>query len=245
MGRIVVALVCLALVSEPGVARAREWRQPVPFPEGAPRALVIGDSNIYGPMGDALQDELVARGYAVWRRGLPSTGLGRQDHYDWIRQARAMIAVFQPRLVVVQLGGNDVVVVTYRDRAARPVRFVDEARWRPAYEARARELYELLAADGRQVFVLSPPNRGRGATRVARVRDVQRAAAAGIPGLTYIDMFPLTSDADGRWLYATEDAHGRRVVVRRSDTIHLNDAGGAIVGGRVVAMMTHLGLGAR
>ncbi|MFO0745604.1 MAG: DUF459 domain-containing protein [Myxococcota bacterium] len=226
-------------------AAARDWRAPDPWPAGRPRVLVIGDSNIYGPMGDVLQQAMVDSGYVVWRRGIPSTGLSRQDRFDWMANARAMIDEFHPDVVVAEFGGNDVLQVNWRTEPRRPVPFKREADWRAAYRERVRGFLTLLAGDSRKVFLLSPTNRGVGADRVARVREEQRNGAQGVPRVTFVDMFPLTSDERGRWLWAAPDAHGKKVVIRRGDTIHLNDEGAVIIGGRVLDTLARSGLALR
>lgn len=225
-------------------AHGRDWRAPEPWPEAAPRVLVIGDSNLYGPIGDVVQDGLVASGYAVWRRGRPSTGLSRPDRFDWFEHARKMIAEARPAAVITQFGGNDVLYLRWREDKRRRVSFRDERAWREAYGARVRDFLALLADEGRRVFLLSPTNRGIGLVEVERVREVQRAVAGEVPGVTFIDMFPLTSDEHGRWLRAVVE-DGRRVVVRRWDTVHFNEAGGELVGARVLERLGAAGLAVR
>lgn len=234
-------LLCVLLLITTS-AHARDWRAPSPWPDTAERVLIIGDSNIYGPIGDALQDLLVADGYAVWRRGRPSTGLSRPDRWDWFEHARDMIAEANPRRVIVQFGGNDVLYLRWRGDRRRRIGFYDEAAWRTEYQQRVHDFLSVLAADGRQVFMLSPTNRGVNLSQVERIRDVQRAAAATVPGVTFIDMFPLTSDADGKWLRVVEQ-DGKRVVVRRWDKVHFNEAGGPIIAARVLDRLRAQGLG--
>lgn len=224
-----------------GAAGARDWHAPEPWPVSSPRLLMIGDSQVYGPVGDAVQSGLVQRGFAVWRRGKPSTGLSRPDRYDWMSEAGAMIAEARPEVVIAQLGGNDVLVLKSRTDRRRVVPFSDESAWRAEYRARVRGFLSLLADDGRRVFMLSPPNRGVGLARVERVRAVQLEAAAGLARVTYIDTFPLTSDEHGRWLRSVVE-DGRRVVIRRWDTVHFNDAGGPVIGQRLLAALSAAGL---
>lgn len=234
-----VLLVTIALGG--GSAHARDWRAPEPWPEGAPRVLVIGDSNLYGPIGEVVQEGLVASGYAVWRRGRPSTGLSRPDRFDWFEQARGMIDEARPAVIITQFGGNDVLYLRFRGDRKRRVPFRDEAAWSREYGARVRDFLSLLAGDGRRVVLLSPTNRGLGLAEVERVRAVQREAAGAVAGVTFVDMFPLTSDEQGRWLRAVVE-DGRRVVVRRWDTVHFNEAGGAVVGARVLEVLRGIGL---
>jgi len=233
--------VLVGLFGMTGEAQARDWRAPEPWPEAAPRVLLIGDSNIYGPVGDTLQAGLVASGYAVWRRGRPSTGLSRPDRWDWFEQAHDMIEASRPTAVIVQFGGNDVLYLRWRGDRKRRVSFRDEPAWRTEYANRVRDFLRLLGADGRHVYLMSPTNRGVGLAQVERVREVQREVATSMLGVTFIDMFPLTSDARGRWLHSVIE-NGRRVVVRRWDTVHFNEAGGLVIGERVLASLRTAGM---
>lgn len=235
--------VCLLIVllATLGQAHARDWRAPEPWPEASPRALLIGDSNLYGPIGGVVQEGLVASGYAVWRRARPSTGLSRPDRFDWFEHAREMIDEARPAVVVTQFGGNDVLYLRWRGDRRRRVPFRDEVAWSREYGERVRDFLTLLAGDGRKVVLLSPTNRGIGQAQVERVRSVQREVARGVPGVTFVDMFPLTSDDDGRWLRAVVE-DGRRVVVRRWDTVHFNEAGGHIIGARVLGRLREIRL---
>jgi hypothetical protein len=231
-------VLCLSFGVE---SRARDWRAPEPWPEDAPRVLIIGDSNVYGPIGRAVQAGLVTDGYAVWRSGRPSSGLSRPDRFDWLAQAAQMIAEARPAVVIAQIGGNDILVVRWRGDKRRRVSFRDEPGWRAAYGERVRDFLEVLTGDGRKVFLLSPTNRGHGLAQVERVRDVQREAAGAVPGVNFIDMFELTSDERGDWLRAIE-VDGKRVALRRWDKVHFNDTGGELVGERVLGRLRGAGL---
>jgi hypothetical protein len=240
MGRLLSVLTLVTLMG--GSSLAADWLAPEPWPQGRPKVLLIGDSNVYGPTGEFLQNQLVAHGYAVWRRGKPGSGLSLPNHYDWAQAGREMVARVKPQVVILQIGGNDTLAVRPLGWHSPRILFKDAAAWRPAYEARVREVLSGLIGEGRKVFLLSPTNRGRNLEKVKRVRDAQREAAKSVPGVTFVDMFPLTSDEDGRFLYAIEDGQGQRLVLRRPDLIHFNDAGGAVVAGRVLKTLSSLGL---
>lgn len=223
------------LLSSLATAHAADWHVPEGGAPGAsrPRVVILGDSNIYGSIGKALEDRFVADGWEVWRRARPGSGLTHARRYDWFASAAALIAKVKPSVVVAQMGGNDVFALKWPARAAH---------FAASYRERARAFMSLLAADGRQVFWLSPTNRGPGAQRAATIRDLQREASTGLARVDFVDMFPITSDEHGRWLRVIRDANGREVVVRRRDAIHLNDEGGAYVSERVIARMRDDGL---
>ncbi|MEZ4265293.1 MAG: hypothetical protein R3F39_02855, partial [Myxococcota bacterium] len=63
-------------------------------------------------------------------------------------------------------------------------------------------------------------------------------------GIEWIDMFPLSSDANGNWLKGTKDERGARVRYRRSDGIHLTPEGAVVVADRVMRDLVQRGLAA-
>ncbi len=254
------ALVLLALLSLAGPAEARRRRAPpvqpttiyvagekFPAPAAdAPRVLLIGDSNFFGPLGHTLRKAFAARAYHVRIRGKPSSGLARPEFFDWFAESERLIAEFKPDLVVAMLGANDVQRLTWPHLGDK-IQWVEEVPWRRAYEGRYREFARFLSARVPEVVLLSPTNRGWDNARAAvtRVREVQKRAVRGLPNVHWVDMFPLSSNADGSWLRFSEapaGAKGKRIWYRQPDRIHLTKDGGKLVGTRVMQTLSTLSL---
>ena len=53
--------------------------------------------------------------------GRPSTGLSREDYFNWRSGMRQIVEEFRPDLVFVMLGSNDAQAQISRDGAAIPV----------------------------------------------------------------------------------------------------------------------------
>jgi uncharacterized protein len=217
--------------------------QPLPDP---PRlgALIIGDSNIFGPLGKFLQRGLGALGYDVDRRGKPTSGLARPDFFDWWAEARTLLDAHQPDLVIAMFGGNDGQRMESTDLSRQSVRIADGGAWGHEYQRRVRSFAALLRGQGRAVFILSPTNRRPRFARekMQKVRAAQREALEGMQGVTWIDMFPLSSDEHGEWLEEGVDVDGDPINYRRPDGIHLTPAGGQLVGHRVLERLLDNGL---
>ena len=79
-------------------------------------------------------------------------------------------------------------------------------------------------------------------TKMQKVRAAQREGLEGMRGVTWIDMFPLSSDANGRWLEEGADVNGNPINYRREDGIHLTPAGGQLVGRRLLERLMERGL---
>lgn len=247
MMRMVLLALLAALTALAPEARARRSAEPYPcalFPAPRPtRVLLLGDSNFHGPLGNRLVLGLEAKGYDVHLRGRSASGLANPEYFDWFTEARRVLDEVRPDAVVAMIGANDTQRITWLELRGR-VPFKDEAAWAVAYEPRVRAFMQLLAADGRDVYYLSPTNRGwpKAVAAVTRVREVQRRVAAALPRVHWIDMFPLSSDAHGQWLREGRDESGHTVTYRTSDRIHLTKPGGDLVGARVLRALAGLGV---
>lgn len=253
---LLVTFVCLALPAEarrrrtpPRAEAATVYvageKFPAPTPN-APRVLLIGDSNFFGPLGHTLRKAFAQRAYHVQIRGKPSSGLARPEFFDWFAESERLIAEFHPDLVVVMLGANDVQRITWPALDDR-IQWRNETPWRRAYQGRYRAFARFLSERVPEVVLLSPTNRGWDTARdaVTRVREVQQRAVRGLTNVHWIDMFPLSSNPDGSWLRFADAPDGkqtRRIWYRRPDRIHLTKDGGKLVGTRVMDSLTKLDL---
>ena len=208
------------------------------------RALLLGDSNIFGPLGKSLERSLGALGFDVARYGKPTSGLARPDFYDWPERARELLSTHEPHLVIAMFGGNDGQRMEFKDASGVPIKMPGGEAWAQAYGERVREFALLLRGEERRVFILSPTNRRPRFARekMMRVKGAQRQALSGLERVTWIDMFPLSSDAEGRWLALGPDINGDPVRYRREDGIHLTPAGGQLVGERLLERLFEQGL---
>ena len=207
-------------------------------------ALILGDSNIFGPLGKSLERSLGALGFDVQRRGKATSGLARPDFFDWSEEARRLFALHNPALVIAMFGGNDGQRMEFHDASGTPLKMDSGDAWEVAYQHRIREFALLLRGDSRRVFILSPTNRRPRFARekMIRVRAAQRRALKDLEGVTWIDMFPLSSDDSGTWLNSGADVDGNIVRYRREDGIHLTPAGGQVVGQRLIERLLREGL---
>ena len=225
---------------------------PPPAPAGrvadpdatAPTVLLIGDSNIFGALGHALERRLRARGLRVERFGKPTSGLSRPDFFDWPREGARRLAVTDPDIVIFMVGGNDHQRLEAPGGTGTRVRWAEADAWREEYTRRVREMARLLRGGGRRVFFLSPTNRAPRIDRedAFRISRVQEHALEGVDDVTWIDMIALTTDARGRWLDRGVGADGCWQIWRRPDGIHLTDEGGELVAEHLIAEIDARGL---
>jgi hypothetical protein len=147
------------------------------------------------------------------------TGLVRDDFFDWPAHAREQMAKRDPDAVIMMMGGNDGQGMTLRGgkilREGTP-------EWGAEYQRRAAIMMRLLTGDGQRhvYWVGMPIARSARLAQAYRMLDESlKAAAASVPGVTYVDIWTDFAP-DGRY---TDFLDGQ--LVRARDGIHLNREG--------------------
>lgn len=212
------------------------------MPAGAQRlercyesVLLLGDSNVYGALGHALQHDFQTNGSLVFREGKPGSGLARPDFHDWPSEARLLVDIIDPDIVVIMLGGND--IQRMRDKKGRfgdGIPWEESNRWEAEYRARMLALVDGMSAldpastrKQRRVVFLSPTNR-RPTTnreRVRRIVELQREQLSRRADVRWVDAFELTTGKSGRYIARGFHKDGSTIAFRKPDGIHLTRAG--------------------
>jgi uncharacterized protein len=228
----------------PGEAPPSDLPESQPTPDGEPepefnddsprrrpddadplRVWVTGDSLVEalgGPLDAALSEWLAAD---VRTDPRYSTGLARPDYFDWPAYAAETLADADPDVVVLMIGAND----DQDMRGGDGIVGRHDAQWSREYQARARELLDALATEGRDVFWVGLPRMQQDDFDVAmrEIDAIQREVSEQTPGVRHVPTRDLVSD-DGE--YATYLDTGVGVErVRRSDGVHLTPAGGGLL----------------
>jgi hypothetical protein len=208
-------------------------------PDAEPKEiLIIGDSMIAGGFGLFLERELKkTHGFATRRRGKSSSGLARPDFFDWMQEARNLVAERQPDASVVMFGGNDVQglyhTASMRKSGAPKWLVWHDEKWPEEYARRINELCDILAPDGQQIFWVGLPTMRPDNFRkkVERVNTIYRAEMAIRSDATFIDTWQVLADDDGNYADsiclepAAEGKSCKKVRVRAGDGIHISVAG--------------------
>ena len=207
----------------------------------AKRFVIVGDSNIYGALGAALEDNLESLGHGVSRFGVSGSGLARPDFFDWSLTAVGLVQVNQPDIVLLMVGANDTQAIVTKEGT---VPWGQRERWSAEYERRLRHLVNQMRAHGSRVVMLGPTNRRshRHSRKLKRLRRIQQHVARDVDALDWIDLFPLSTDQSGQYLHEGVDVFGRQVKLRMNDGRHLTSAGGAEVARSLLVSFADLGL---
>ena len=190
--------------------------------ENARRILVIGDF-----LADALSDGLKERfaespGVVVIDKSNGSSGLVRDDYFDWPGQAGAIIAEINPSIVIVQLGSNDRQQLSVN--GAREA--VRSAVWLEEYGRRTDALIRTIV--GRRVPLLwvgVPAFKSPAMTDDMVVLNGIYRTEVERAGAEFIDIWDGFVDEDGKFVFTGSDVSGQQARLRGSDGINLTPAG--------------------
>jgi hypothetical protein len=190
--------------------------------ENARKILVLGDFIASGAADGLRVAFAEAPGVVIIERTNGSSGLVRDDYYDWIAEAPAIVEEVQPSIIVVQLGSNDrqQLVVDGESEAVR------SPKWQAEYERRTRELISRLkAANAPLLWVGLPAFQSTSMTTdIVALNGIFRKEVT-IAGGEFIDIWDGFVDENGKFIFTGSDINGRQVRLRGSDGINITRAG--------------------
>ena len=184
--------------------------------------LVVGDF-IGGSLGDGLITAFEATpGIRVERRTNGSSGIVRDDYYDWPAALPGLIAETRPTLVVVSMGANDRQQMTV---AGNSEKFRSEA-WTKEYEARVARIVALAREGGRPLLWMGmPPFQSSALTADMTTLNTLYRAGVEKAGGEFVDIWDGFVDEDGKFVISGSDINGQQVRLRGSDGINFTKAG--------------------
>ena len=195
------------------------------------RILPHGDRLVVLATGDSLVDNLahglagrlrLRRDVALKRSVHLGAGLSRPDGFDWLAEAQASVARWQPDVVVVFLGGNEGYDLDGVPCCA--------ANWVERFADRQRALIRAYAGDGRtRVYwtTLPAPSPDSEARRIVWAAENLALEAATAGGEARVFDVKALLTPRYRWRRSMR-WNGRRRVVRDPDGVHLNRTGGRV-----------------
>ena len=216
-----------ARTSRVNKAPSRRSIAPPPEPvveklENARKILVVGDFLANGTADGLTEAFAQAPGVVVVERTNGSSGLVRDDYYNWPEQARSIFEEVQPSIVVVQLGSNDrqqMVVAGSREPVRSPS-------WIAEYERRIRLLIDALGGAKTPLLWVGLPafKSPSMTTDIVALNGVIRKQVE-MAGGEFIDIWDGFVDEDGKFIYTGSDINGQQVRLRGSDGIIVTKAG--------------------
>lgn len=197
----------------------------VPKPEPTVFVAVVGDS-LAENLGSGLTDAFESNpDVLVQRRGRSSTGLVRDDFYDWRKAIRDLLASdAKVTHLVVMMGLND--RQTLKDAAGNPLEPFTDA-WREAYGARVGDVVALAAE--RNVPLLwvgmPPMQNARSSADMLALNEIVRTRLGRNARAVYVDIWEGFTDPQNRFTMSGPALTGETVRLRAGDGIHFTRAG--------------------
>ncbi len=194
-----------------------------PTPTNKLRVAVVGDSLAAG-LGVYLERALRPALTRVTKQGRISTGLSREDYFNWPVALKQIMDGYRPDLVVVMTGVNDNQgLLTPDGHMQTPIGTYE---WPKAYEQRVEDFTKIAVDNGAHVVWVGLPivsDKDRWPL-FQRQNDIFERVAAHTPNVTYVDVWDRFATPDGDYsAYYRDD--GKVELIRESDGIHFNGTG--------------------
>jgi uncharacterized protein len=190
--------------------------------ENARKILVLGDFVANGAADGLTEAFGNAPGVVVVDRTNGSSGLVRDDYYNWLEEAPAIIEEVQPSIIVMQIGANDrqQLLVNGEREAVRSVN------WLAEYQRRAQQLIGVLRARNTPLLWIGLPafKSPSMTTDMVALNGVFRELVEKAGG-EFIDIWDGFVDEEGKFIFTGSDINGQQVRLRGSDGINLTQAG--------------------
>ncbi len=190
--------------------------------ETANQVLVIGDF-MASSLAKGLAQAFEAKpNVVISNQANGSSGLVRQDYYDWQAQFPKLLDDEKPAIAIVQIGSNDRQAMRLESGSES----FNSATWLAEYEKRIDGI--ISAAAERNVLLLwvgLPPFGSTSLTAdVVTLNSLFRSHAEKA-AVTYVDIWDGFADEAGGFVYSGSDIDGQQVRLRGSDGIVMTKAG--------------------
>ncbi|CAN5133536.1 hypothetical protein BH10PSE9_BH10PSE9_05060 [soil metagenome] len=188
----------------------------------ARKILVIGDF-IAGGLAWGLDQTFANEAkLSVTDESENSSGLVRDDYFDWNGQLPALLNKEKPDIVVVQLGTND--RQQLRDGKNRYAPHTTA--WEQAYVKRITGVVDTLKVFGRPFYwVSAPPMRDQSSSRdMAYLNDFYKPPVTAAGG-HFLDIWNGFTDDNGNYISSGPDVEGQLRALRTGDGINFTRAG--------------------
>lgn len=190
--------------------------------ENARRVLVIGDFLANG-LADGLKESFeTSPGVVIIGETNGSSGLVRDDYYNWRVELPAILEEHRPDVIVVQLGSND----SQQLRTPQGRIEVRSPEWLTEYERRTDELIRVAKSTGKPLVWVGLPsfNFASMSADMVALNAIFKAHVEQAGG-EFVDIWDGFVDENGKFIFTGSDINGQQVRLRGSDGINMTRAG--------------------
>ncbi|MEN3792887.1 SGNH family hydrolase [Fulvimarina sp. MAC3] len=190
--------------------------------DNAKKILVVGDF-MGASLADGLEeafadDEMVV----VTSKTNGSSGLVRDDFYDWGKNLGPLIDETKPDVLAVMIGANDRQPI----RVSGATLAVRSDGWTAEYEKRATDLAKIAEEKNVPLIWVGMPSFKYDSMSEDMVyfNDIYRRAAERVSG-EFVSIWDGFVDKNGDFIYSGPDVNGQTARLRGSDGLSMTDAG--------------------
>jgi hypothetical protein len=203
-----------------------------PIAAAAPSAKPESGTLTVAVIGDSL-GQLLAQGLSeafadkpevvILHKARDSTGLVRDDYFDWVKAARDLVAgPDKIDVAVMMIGSND----RQQIRDGTGTADLHTQRWTDIYAARVAAIADLFRDKKIPLIWVGLPimKSERFSADMAEFNDIYREGT-GRAGATYIDTWEAFADDRGQYSAYGPDVNGKFVKIRADDGVNFTRAG--------------------
>lgn len=204
-------------------------RAPAPAPEptvekleNARVVLVVGDF-LAGGLADGLEESFAqSPGVVIVSQSNGSSGLVRDDYYNWPAELPALIEEHKPAIVVVQIGSND----SQKIRTESGRLDVRSPEWLTEYTRRTDALIKAATASGSKLIWVGLPsfNFTSMSADMLALNGITKSRVDSAESI-FVDIWDGFVDEEDKFVFTGSDINGQQVRLRGSDGINMTAAG--------------------
>ncbi|WP_436080070.1 SGNH/GDSL hydrolase family protein [Pararhizobium sp. LjRoot235] len=190
--------------------------------ENAKKVLVVGDF-MAGSLGDGLKVAFeTTPGVVIETRANGSSGLVREDYFNWPENLPVYVAEVSPSIIIVSLGANERQQMSIDGEKEK----FRADRWLAEYTRRTGAFAALARSENIPLlWVGMPPFQSTAMTAdMVTLNGIFRAETEKVGG-SFIDIWDGFVDESGKFVMTGSDINGQQVRLRGSDGINLTKAG--------------------
>ncbi|MDI6027299.1 DUF459 domain-containing protein [Corticibacterium sp. UT-5YL-CI-8] len=190
--------------------------------EDARVILVVGDF-LGGGLAEGLSTVFAENaGIRVIDRSNGSSGLVRDDYFDWPGQLGKIIAEQKPSAVLVMLGSNDRQQLKVGSERAAPM----SDAWDTEYTRRAAQLARIVTDSKVPALWVGMPSfkASKMTADMVALNDIYRTVASK-SGIEFVDIWDGFTDQNGAFVTTGPDINGQPVRLRSDDGINMTRQG--------------------
>jgi uncharacterized protein len=205
-----------------GVPAARQAVAAVEKSEDARKVLVVGDF-VAGGLGEGLETAYGENAdVVIVTRSSGSSGLVRDDYYDWPGTLGGILEAEEPDIVIVMIGANDRQQLVVDGRRQEP----RSDPWMEEYEARIRKMVDIVREhEAHLIWAGMIPFRFRSmSSDMIAFNDLYRRVTEEAGG-EYVDVWDGFVDEEGNFATNGPDMNGQPAQLRAGDGINITRAG--------------------